>query len=56
MPGAGDEGLDSDATAKTLRFRAVCPEPHSGHFTFSSEFIDLASFSNWLLQDLQVYS
>lgn len=56
MPGAEGDGLDSAATAKTLRFRDVFPDPHSGHFTAAVEAMDLTSASNWFLQDLQVYS
>jgi hypothetical protein len=56
MPGADDDGFDSEATANTLRFRAVLVDPHSGHFTSSVEVIDLASFSKLFLHDLQVYS
>jgi hypothetical protein len=56
MPGSDEAGLDSEATAKTLRLRAVWAEPQSGHLTPALELMDLTSFSNWLLQDLQVYS
>jgi hypothetical protein len=47
---------DSAPTAKTLSARAVCIEPHLGHFTSPVEVIDLASFSKRFLQDLQLYS
>jgi hypothetical protein len=48
--------LDSEATAKTLRLREVSADPHSGHLTPSLEPMVFTSFSNWLWQDLQVYS
>jgi hypothetical protein len=56
IPGCEEEGFDSEATAKTLRLRAVSSEPHSGHLTPALELIVFTSFSNWFLQDLQVYS
>jgi hypothetical protein len=57
MPG-GISGLaaDCEPTAKTLSARAVSFEPHFGHFTAPAEVIDFTSFSNSVLQDLQVYS
>jgi hypothetical protein len=49
-------GFDSDATANTLKFRAVFPDPHSGHLTLAVELIDFTSVSKLFLQDLHVYS
>ena len=45
-----------ELTAKTLRLRAVCGEPHWGHLNFGSPLIVRTSCSNLLLHDLQVYS
>jgi len=57
MPGSDEEDdFVSDATAKTLRLRAISPEPHCGHLTPTVELIVLTSFSKRFLQDLQVYS
>jgi hypothetical protein len=44
------------ATANTLNVRAVCFDPHDGHFTFSSDRIERTSFSNFVSHDLHAYS
>ena len=46
----------SDATANTDSTRAVCSDPHSGHFTASVELIDRTNFSNFAPQGLHWYS
>jgi len=51
-----DLAADCDPTANRLSVRAVWFEPHLGHFTAPAEVIDFTSFSNSVLQDLQVYS
>jgi hypothetical protein len=57
MFGCDDRDFGSaDETAKTLRLRDVCFEPHSGHFTSWAADIDFTNCSKWFLQDLQVYS
>ena len=45
-----------DTAANTLSARAVCSDPHSGHFTASVELIDLTNFSNFAPQGLHWYS
>jgi hypothetical protein len=47
---------EAELTANTLRLRAVCSEPHDGHFTFGSPLIVRTSWSNFPLHCLQVYS
>ena len=47
---------DSAPTAKTLRLRAVCVEPHLGHFCLSAPFILRTNWSNFIWQLWQVYS
>jgi hypothetical protein len=56
VPGGDDWDFDSEPTAKTLRLRAVCFDPHLGHSTLAGDDIDFTSFSKLFLQDLQVYS
>jgi hypothetical protein len=46
--GASELEVAAELTAKTLRLRAVCVDPHFGHFTGSSAaFIDRTSCSNF---------
>lgn len=57
----GPEGMGLDLgagapTAKTLRVRAVCLEPHLGQAGRASEDMERANCSNWFLHDLQAYS
>jgi hypothetical protein len=59
MPASADEVADladSAPTAKTLKLRDVCVEPHSGHLNLASPFMVRTSCSNFVSQDLQVYS
>jgi hypothetical protein len=57
MPGSADADFElSEATAKTLRLRKVCFEPHFGQSIFSELDIDFTSRSKRLLHDLHVYS
>ena len=46
----------AELTAKTLRLRAVCSDPHLGHLNFGSPLMLRTSCSNLALQDWQVYS
>jgi hypothetical protein len=63
-PAAPGDLPDSELTEKTLSARAVLVEPHPGHLTAvfvltdppPSLVIDRTSCSNFLLQDLHVYS
>jgi hypothetical protein len=57
MPGAGVEDFGvSLPTAKTLRARAVCFDPHFGHAMDSLVEMFLINFSNCESHFLQVYS
>ncbi len=58
LPGpCADDGLAvSVATAKTLIFRDVCFDPHSGQEGLGPSSIVRWRCSNGLLQDLQVNS
>jgi hypothetical protein len=58
MPGADSAGFPPTAapTANTLSDLAVFFEAHFGQETDSLEFIDFASFSNFVLQSWQLYS
>src|SRR5205085_7579399 len=48
--------LLSDATAKTLRDRAVLADPHCGHFALTSPLIVRCSCSHFAWHFSQVYS
>ena len=45
-----------DTAANTLSARAVCSDPHSGHFAASLELIERTNFSNFAPQGLHWYS
>lgn len=53
---AGAPAALSAPTAKTLSARAVWLDPHSGHLTFVSLFIERTSCSNFASHRLQAYS
>lgn len=61
-PQVGGESLDVEdfevslATAKTLSFRVVCFEPHSGQGGFGPSAMERCRCSKDLSHDLQVYS